>query len=162
MPPHYLRVDRAQWQRMCRGDCPRGVQQRSGGAQTSMNGVNPSEITRRPMPRVLDSAGLFYRLSVCPVDLPLLRDHTEDVCLYGPPRCNGLRRSHAQTSYNHLERLHSGSCPAFVAWQVRNCKTSIELSVILTTGGSHEFLRVLCFRCQLRESVSAHLRRGLQ
>jgi transcriptional regulator with GAF, ATPase, and Fis domain len=46
-----------------------------------MNGVNPSEITWRPMPRVLDSAGVFYRLSVCPVDLPLLRDHTEDICL---------------------------------------------------------------------------------
>jgi transcriptional regulator with GAF, ATPase, and Fis domain len=82
-------------------------------------------------------AGLFYRLSACPVDLPLLRDHPEDICLYGPPRCNGLRRSHAQTSYSHLEWLHSGACQAFMALaQSGNCQTSIEFSVILTTGGS--------------------------
>jgi DNA-binding NtrC family response regulator len=81
-------------------------------------------------------AGPFYRLSVCPVDLPLLRDHTKDVCL--------LVRQFAMDYAAHTRKQVTATSKGFIAALVRHswpgksgiARLQFELSVVLTTGGS--------------------------
>jgi DNA-binding NtrC family response regulator len=57
-------------------------------------------------------AGLFYRLSACPVDLPLLRDHPEDICL--------LVRQFAMDYAAHTRKQVTATSKGFIAALVRH------------------------------------------
>ena len=95
--------------------------ERLGGTATIQTDVRVICATHRKLVEMVDErqfrADLFYRLSVFPIELPPLRDRSEDIPLLVQHFGNGLRGSHGQANHGHFGGIHVGSGTTSVAGQ---------------------------------------------
>src|SRR5437879_2500969 len=112
--------------------------ERLGGLATIQTDVRVICATHRNLVEMVDErefrADLFYRLSVFPIDLPPLRDRTEDIRLlahhFAMDYAARMRKRITAISEEFMEVLAGHSWPG----NVRELQNFIERSVILSTG----------------------------
>jgi transcriptional regulator with GAF, ATPase, and Fis domain len=112
--------------------------ERLGGAATIHTDVRVICATHRNLPEMVDErhfrADLFYRLSVFPIELPPLRERSEDIPLlvrnFAMDYAAGMRKPIAVISEEFMKALVRHSWPG----NVRELQNFIERSVILSTG----------------------------
>jgi formate hydrogenlyase transcriptional activator len=112
--------------------------ERLGGAATIHADVRLICATHRNLPEMVDKrefrADLFYRLSVFPIELPPLRDRSEDIPLlvqhFVTDYAARIHKPIRAISEEFMEALVEHSWPG----NVRELQNLIERSVILSTG----------------------------
>jgi formate hydrogenlyase transcriptional activator len=112
--------------------------ERLGGAATIHTDVRVICATHRNLPEMVDKrefrADLFYRLSVFPIELPPLRDRSEDIPLlvqhFVMDYAARIHRPIRAISEEFMDALVRHSWPG----NVRELQNFIERSVILSTG----------------------------
>jgi formate hydrogenlyase transcriptional activator len=116
--------------------------ERIGSTQTIRSDVRVIAATNRPLEELVEAgkfrADLFYRLNVFPIDLPPLRERTEDIPLlvrhFVAHHARNVGRRIDAISPNVLETLVRYSWPG----NVRELQHVLHRAVILSHGGSLE------------------------
>ena len=114
--------------------------QRIGGTQTIGSDVRIIAATNRPLEELVEEerfrADLYYRLNVFPIDLPPLRERTEDI----PLLVRHFVTQHAEKLGRHIQYISPDVMETLVRhpWpgNVRELKHVLHRAVILSQGAS--------------------------
>ena len=140
--------------------------ERLGGAATIHTDVRVICATHRNLPEMVDErhfrADLFYRLSVFPIELPPLRERSEDIPLlvrnFAMDYAARMRKPIQSISEEFMKALVRHSWPG----NVRELQNFIERSVILSTssvlnGSLPELTRVKSVPVTLEDAQRSHI-----
>jgi formate hydrogenlyase transcriptional activator len=116
--------------------------ERVGGTQTIRVDVRVVAATNCPLEELVEAgefrADLFYRLNVFPIDLPPLRERTEDI----PPLVRHFVAHHARHVGRRIDAISPDVIETLVRYpwpgNVRELQHVIQRAVILSEGGSLE------------------------
>ena len=116
--------------------------ERIGSAQTIRTDVRVIAATNRPLEELVEAgefrADLFYRLNVFPIDLPPLRERTEDI----PPLVRHFVAHHARNVGRRIDAISPDVIDTLVRYpwpgNVRELQHVLHRAVILSDGGSLE------------------------
>jgi len=116
--------------------------QRIGGTQTIGSDVRIIAATNRPLEKLVEEerfrADLYYRLNVFPIDLPPLRERTEDI----PPLVRHFVAHHARNVGRRIDAISPDVIDTLVRYpwpgNVRELQHVLHRAVILSDGGSLE------------------------
>jgi formate hydrogenlyase transcriptional activator len=151
--------------------------ERIGGVQTIRSDVRVIAATNRPLEELVAQgqfrADLYYRLNVFPVDLPPLRERTEDI----PSLVRHFVVHHARRLGRRIDTISPGVMDSLVRhpWpgNVRELQHVIQRAVILSRSGTLQLpalgvhvtaapraaSRVETFDCAIREHILEVLRK---
>jgi formate hydrogenlyase transcriptional activator len=145
--------------------------ERLGGTATIHTDVRVICATHRNLPEMVDErhfrADLFYRLSVFPIELPSLRERSEDIPLlvrtFAMDYAARMRRPITSISEEFMRALVRHSWPG----NVRELQNFIERSVILSTssvlnGSLPELTRVKSLPVTLEDAQRLHIVQTLE
>ncbi len=112
--------------------------ERVGGTETHRVDVRVIAATNRNLEQLVKEgkfrADLYYRLNVFPIELPALRDRTEDIPAlsnyFMTKYSKSLGRAIGKISEQTMKMLQNYSWPG----NIRELENIIERAVILTTG----------------------------
>jgi formate hydrogenlyase transcriptional activator len=116
--------------------------ERIGSTQTIRTDVRVIAATNRSLEELVEAeefrADLFYRLNVFPIDLPPLRERTEDI----PPLVRHFVAHYARTVGRRIDAISRDVIDALVRYpwpgNVRELQHVLHRAVILSHGGSLE------------------------
>jgi formate hydrogenlyase transcriptional activator len=116
--------------------------ERIGSTQTIRTDVRVIAATNRPLDELVDAgefrADLFYRLNVFPIDLPPLRERTEDI----PPLVRHFVAHYARNVGRRIDAISPDVIDTLVRYpwpgNVRELQHVLQRAVILSHGGSLE------------------------
>src|SRR5882672_8815158 len=116
--------------------------ERVGSTQTIRTDVRVVAATNRPLEELVEAgefrADLFYRLNVFPIDLPPLRERTEDI----PPLVRHFVAHHARNVGRRIDAISPDVIDTLVRYpwpgNVRELGHVLHRAVILSHGGSLE------------------------
>ena len=116
--------------------------ERIGSTQTIRTDVRVIAATNRPLEELVEAgefrADLFYRLNVFPIDLPPLRERTEDI----PPLVRHFVAQHARNVGRRIDAISPDVIDTLVRYpwpgNVRELQHVLHRAVILSQGGSLE------------------------
>src|SRR4029077_17015640 len=116
--------------------------ERIGSTQTIRTDVRVIAATNRPLEELVEAgefrADLFYRLNVFPIDLPPLRERTEDI----PPLVRHFVAHHARNVGRRIDAISPDVIDTLVRYpwpgNVRELQHVLHRAVILSHGGSLE------------------------
>ena len=116
--------------------------ERIGSTQTIRTDVRVIAATNRPLEELVEGgefrADLFYRLNVFPIDLPPLRERTEDI----PPLVRHFVARHARNVGRRIDAIPPEVIDTLVRYpwpgNVRELQHVLHRAVIMSQGGSLE------------------------
>ncbi len=115
-----------------------GEFERLGGSKTVKVDVRLLAATHKDLPRLVETGGfrqdLFFRLSVVPLELPPLRDRTEDI----PQLAGHFLEQYSRKNRKDIRGIHPDALDALLAYawpgNIRELENSLERAVILCLG----------------------------
>src|SRR5437764_11187243 len=116
--------------------------ERIGSTHTIRTDVRVIAATNRPLEELVEAgefrADLFYRLNVFPIDLPPLRERTEDI----PPLVRHFVAHHARNVGRRIDAISPDVIDTLVRYpwpgNVRELQHVLHRAVIMSQGGSLE------------------------